>query len=218
MRILVFSAIVLTIGCGDSSSSRRSPTDTGPEAGSGGEVVSIGGSEVGGGGETNGTGGVTVGSGGTGTGGVAGSPATGGQAGSVDATGGSGNVGGNCQPWDCTNIAIDLVGWDSTSGEPVPEACGLVQDPCTGMMVDCGGCNNDPLQGCERGEMIAEGSFFENEGTPNICGGNCLFVGTVSCDQSGSDTMVEMICTLDDQPWRENCVPTNSRNRWCCPA
>jgi hypothetical protein len=46
-QYLVFSAVLLTIGCGGSSST-RSITDIGPEAGAGGEVVSAGGSETGG--------------------------------------------------------------------------------------------------------------------------------------------------------------------------
>ena len=181
--LLTISVLSLALaGCGSSTSTR---SGTGPEvggeagatvltSGTGGSVETGGGTGETGGTDAGGSGGSsgTEPTGGTGndvaTGGGAGEPATGGQAG--DAAGGTGNVGGGCEPWDCTNIAIDLAGWDPESGEPVPEACGLVEDPCTGMMIECGGCSQ--LHRCGVGSITGPGMDFSDP-IENICGFLC---------------------------------------------
>jgi hypothetical protein len=119
-------------------------------------------------------------------------------------------VGGGCEPWDCTNIAIDLTNWDPESGEPVPEACGLVQDPCTGQFIDCGGCS---LYGYECGiGKRDDSSMIPGEAIPNICASACYVVeaqtpgcGTWSdpyfswsCDTSASPETNESPCGADD--------------------
>lgn len=226
MRRTAATALVglMMIGCGSSSSTTRGRTLTDNEAGMAGslvEPVETGGTESttgGANGETGGTGGTVVEpqTGGSDSGGGTGGDdpvGTGGAETGGEASGGTGNVGGGCEPWDCTNIAISLTGWSSDSGNPIPEACGLVQDPCTGMMVDCGGCD-DPLQGCARGNLIESPTtsiISEEEGIENICGGNCIAL--VPCaDNTGG----LLVCTIEDQPPQDDCFMEGPG--WCCLA
>jgi hypothetical protein len=250
--LLIISVLSLSlVGCGGSSSSTRQSTDIGPEAGAGGEdvVAPSGGTETGGasgetggtggtgaydptggtgndvatGGQDVGTGGQDVGTGGAGTGGEP--EATGGSGTGGDAAGGTGNVGGGCEPWDCTNIAIQLAGWDSASGDPVPEACGLVQDPCTGQYIDCGGCGE--FQECGGETIVGLDSDYNTiyaEGVDNICGGNCLETdpSRIICGEIGlGDPRTMFICnyqgTTSPEPGcQENLEPGLGLQYWCC--
>jgi hypothetical protein len=246
--LLIISVLSLAMaGCGSPSSSTRQSTDIGPEAGAGGEdvVAPSGGTETGGasgetggtggydptggtgndvatGGQDVGTGGQDVGTGGAGTGGEP--VATGGAGTGGDAAGGTGNVGGGCEPWDCTNIAIQLAGWDSASGDPVPEACGLVQDPCTGMMVDCGGCSGY-MAGCGIGTAYMEDEVNGIEWInpiDNVCGTGCVEVSDPNATQCHSedyafDDFAVMCGEFVDSnlPPYQDCVQYGLFG-WCC--
>jgi len=161
MKVILIAILALAaIGCGSSVSTRQRTLDTGEGGEAGQSVVdNTGGSATGATASVDGSGGQTEGTGGTG--------------GTPENTGGTGNIGGGCEPWDCTNVAINLSGWTPESDEAVPEACGLVRDPCTGMMIDCGGCN---LGRCGEPDLTIDiflgGS--DPEGTPNICGNQCV--------------------------------------------
>jgi len=228
--VLIASGLLVLSGCGGSSTSTRGSgpeiDETGGAAGS--EIVEpqTGGSEQtgGGSGETGGTGGsVEPPSGGTDAGGSVsttggagsgGRPETGGGAG--EATGGTGNVGGNCEPWDCTNIAIDLAGWDSASGDPVPEACGLVEDPCTGMMVDCGGCTT-PNTACGEGFYSTEPETPPEPGTPGLCGGGCVVLGfTGGCDTQWGWGQNYSCNTSDNPEAPDTLCEDLGGGAWCC--
>jgi len=250
----IFVLFSLLVGCG-SSNSRQTPSfeEDGGEGGldavdsTGGTVGDTGGytSNV-----TGGTGGSTGGingsagsvtniggsdaAGATATGGAqeTGGSDSGGEGG--DTTGGSGNVGGGCEPWDCTNLAIDRFGWDSSSGELVPEICGLVQDPCTGQYIDCGGCDdvthvsytfaNATLEHyCGIAPPILdELSVTPGTADPNSCNPQCqedrIHVG-------GSCAINELpfSCSIKDLPPHPDCTPGAqvapgyTGYIWCCP-
>ena len=226
MKTYAISIAILSlaaIGCGSSSTSTRGRTlgtSEGGEAGqtvvwiTGGATSSVGGSV----GTTGGTGGEVVQPSGGGeviqpSGGAGNEPInTGGSGATPDATGGSGNVGGGCEPWDCTNIAINLAGWTPESGDDTPEACGLVQDPCSGQYIDCGGCSS-PWQDCGRGNMIYDMVWgaIESDGTDNVCGGDCIGIG--SC----GDDLSTLVCTIADQPPSDECTDMGPAS-WCCVA
>ena len=162
---LLFLTTILLAGCGGSSSARRASDNEAGAAGMVEPTSGTGGSTTTGGGSGE-TGGSTTGGSSGSTGGQAGEPATGGD-------GGTGNVGGNCEPWDETNLTILISGWDPNSGDPMPETCGYVADPCTGMQVDLGTCGD--YQECGAGEAVAVGSEAEYaDPIPNICGNSCV--------------------------------------------
>lgn len=210
-NILIFSTILLTVGCGSSSSTRVGggeagggvDTETGGASGSiassvgGSDVSSVGGTDFGIGGNTS-SGGSDVGTGGE------------------NASGGAGNTGGNCEPWNCTNIAIQLAGWSQESGDPVPEACGLVQDPCTGQYLDCGGCSANKECGAPNLDLEATyypDSVVEIPGNPNLCGGNCdLAAGSATfCENYPAQQYY--YCNIERPP-HDECV--GSGHFYCC--
>lgn len=243
MKSLLFLSAVVLLGCGNSSS--RNQGHIGNEAGAagledlggaGGVTIDgpIGGSDTGKAGST-GTGGSTGDTGGSGgspatggspeeTGGQAGSVGnTGGQAGSADNTGGTGNIGGNCQPWNADNIAIYLSGWTPESGTPIPKACGMVADPCTGQWSDMGECGY--FQRCGGRNAISPNGYSANLGDSidNICGNLCV------ADHSGQAFLE---CVIDRYAYAFVCadgfdvtpeVPDGCENgvqtsftTWCC--
>ena len=204
----------------------------------GGVSGSTGGSDTGGasgstGGSESGAGGEIVGGTGGSVGGEGGSI---GGAGGISGEGGVGNTGGGCQPWDCINIGIHMYGWDPTSGEPMPEICGLVQDPCTGMMIDCNGCegtapiglNIDPVQPTSCGIRaptldeavnITNESFMENaiewpndlDDNPNLCQPSCIYMEDGSlgiCNSQTPGAPLLFLCSTENTPPNPNCVPT----------
>jgi len=226
--------VLLTTGCGSSNSSRTGGYDYVPaESGAGGaEPVGTGGQT-----ETGGINGIVPGTGGVepiGTGGnvdsTGGTDAGGTDAGGTDA-GGAGNTGPECQPWNCTNLAIDRFGWDSNSGEPVPEICGLVQDPCTGQYIECGGCTGTTLI---TGEAVLTHHcgvttpntenypfvFDPGVADVNSCNVHCMQYGDMA---TGGCLELRFLCSIDNLPPSPLCVPQepyspNEAHDWCCPS
>ncbi len=222
-KILTSLLVITLVGCGSASNRGGLVSDSGA-AGS----EETGGSSTGGNGNTE-TGGVAQ-TGGNGN--VAGSTETGGATGGTEETGGS----GPCVPKSCLSLAIELSGYDVTSGDPVPEACGVLEDSC-GNYIDCGGCET-PGTACGRGAatgvMVRQTNIQglvseELPGIPNICGGGCHGMGTgISCTISNGNSGGLLSCTLSpDDPNSTTPVYVNVtcekqyseytlHNEWCC--
>lgn len=175
-----------------------------------------------------GTGGVNPVTGGTdpGTGGVVNPPGgTGGTGGTGGATGGSpsGGTGGDvCVPKTCEQAALDLTGWNSSSLESAPIACGLADDGCGGL-IDCGTC----LGGfaCDEPSVTTNGAVIV-QAQENICASRCAlnpFGGINLCDRHTNPQPGKQwwVCSDDIRPiFSENrdCVNMNSSNQnvYCC--
>jgi hypothetical protein len=195
--IAMISALALA-AC--SSSTTISEQDLPGEAGSagigeGGSAVNTGGNGgdvyVGGSGgnvvqPTGGVGNEPTGGAG-GNAGVAGEPNLGGTSGEPN-TGGTGNTGGTCVPKTCLTIAVELAGGQT---DPVPEACGLVNDGC-GNLIDCGGC--EPGSICGGGKSVSYDPDLETGGVPHLCGGDCVFV-------AGSEDNLRNIFNCSGEKW-----------------
>ena len=170
---------------------------------------------------------ITGGVGGENPGGAGGEIPAGGLAGS----GGEGNTGGNCEPWDCTNIGIHMYGWDPNSGEQVPEICGFVEDPCTGMIVDCNGCegttplydttdepvltNNCGMRAPTRDEAIQDMHAHSqidweskyNSGSPNLCQPSCVYVNSYINERCDTNELI-FICSTENTTPNSACRPS----------
>lgn len=216
-------AVVGLVGCGSASSRGRFLANEAGASGSsaeetGGRNGSGGGSAAG---ETGGTTGGNLG-----------------QAGSTAETGGgNGTGGGPCVPRDCLTAAIELSGYDPASGDPVPEACGVIPSGCGNNYIDCGGCDTAGTA-CGRGEAtgvlvrdLVNGGMIPEElpGIANICDGGCHNMG-VSCVTSEGNHGSFFACTLPSND-PNSIQPSNVlyacesqyseytfKYHWCCPS
>lgn len=154
---------------------------------SGGQVTTGGiGTQTGGTGNETQTGG-TLPVGGSGTGG------------SVEPTGGT----GPCVPKTCLTIAVELAGGQTN---PVPDACGLVNDGC-GNLIDCGGC----VEG-ECGEQAGE---YKND---NLCGSGCVYQPLLDGGSGCPPHLKNISCPNDLSGYYAQfaCNPSNLEHVWCC--
>ena len=162
--------------CGD-------PGTGGTDPGTGGTITGGSSTDTGGTVSTGGTGGT----GGTDTGG------SDLQTGGNDVTGGFGTGGFEdpCIPKTCLTIAVEL---NSGVTDPVPDACGLVNDGC-GNIIDCGGCSGGKF--CGGGSLNTEYEPFSwgelDDGIDNLCGGGCT-----SNPNSCQEGFVSIGCSQQD--------------------
>lgn len=197
----LFAIAALVLGCSSSTTVDGQDNETGGspgligEAGSGGEIF-----------VPDGTGGADTQTGGSG------SQNTGG----MDAAGGAGDTGGTgtgtCVPKTCLTIAVELAGGQT---DPVPEACGLVDDGC-GNLIDCGGCKEG---GCGLGIPEPNGISGDvsiTTGTPNLCSGGCVPYG--QCTSTIGDGAIWYCSeTLSPHPECESTFDAfEGIDSWCC--
>jgi len=182
---------LILVGCGSSSTTVvESLAETGgvSNGGAGGEPAATGGVSEGG----SVTGGVATGgdeSGGVSNGGA------GGSTGGVENTGGT----GVCTPKTCLTIAVELAGGVT---DPVPEACGLVDDGC-GNIIDCGGCEFPTECGLMKWNGIDDRL---SEGHPNLCGRNCV---------RETKEHTDFYCKNFENTWLYSC---SAESGWNTPA
>jgi len=211
--------ILLMVGCGSSTGTRDGgagePTfpivPTSGNGGGAGSAVS----------ETGGTGGTVPTSGAGGEPGSGGNPA--GAAGEpIEPAGGSsGSV--VCVPKTCLTRGVELDTY-YTAGDPVPQACGLLDDGC-GNYIDCGGC--EPHYTCGGGTAEVDPLYpamlprllTADDAVPGICKGGCTEYG----DYGRGDCYVDYNLTACvgepvNVPPREGCVGSVDSNYWCCPS
>ena len=207
------AAMVLMVGLATGCGSSHTTIDggdaerTGGSAGSGSTIQQTGGE--------GGT--ISVETGGTETGGtMAGGAVT---TGGVEATGGNETTGGTgpCIPKTCLTIVVELAGGQT---DPVPDACGLVDNGC-GNLIDCGGC--DENHAC--GDGTWDQYVTLDDGIPNLCGGGCdvIYAGDWCADPSAANIR----CTFSGNVpptqrlsggYVSNCTQnaSNGFDKWCC--
>jgi hypothetical protein len=207
-NIITLVSIFVLTGCGSSATTISPDPYSSAGAATGGSIGEGGVDVVSTGGNISETGGV----GGNG-------PTTGGAETGGETTGG---VGGTCIPKTCLTIAVELANGVT---DPVPDACGIVDDGC-GNLIDCGGCE---IGFCGSGDFQdwEDGKPEEYlSGTPNLCGGGCdkSRYSWVSCP----DTSILVACSqktsivptvlLSDRYDATNCsVITELMDElWCC--
>lgn len=201
-----------TLALGTFGCSSNTTVDSQDIQETGGSAGSVGIGDAGSGSEISGSGGdVVQPTGGTGAdlGGTAGEPSLGGTSGEPS-TGGTGNTGGTCVPKTCLTIAVELAGGQT---DPIPEACGIVDDGC-GNLIDCGGCE----QGiCGGGSLLTDIPFEADDGIPGLCNGGC------QKNHECGDGRAHIVCSNEDiTPTKTTSgqTLTNCTNydvfRWCC--